>query len=185
MTASREAEIKRTALRLLELQNPRGRFALISLDYAALVSEEPVICCDISEISAPGDGVLGVSALRGGIGIIYVDVEGARRLEPEAVKTVMHEYGHILLHHAGRKTDRREAEREADAFALEFLVPEFFVRYLALTRGNLTESWLSGFLAATPEMIRKRLRQLSERKYMPTRLELGLMRRFFAPDREK
>ncbi len=178
----RAASIREAALGLLLMQNPVGRFALLSLEYTALVTSEPVICCDLSEISEPGNGVLGASTTRGGIGVVYIDTDAVRRLEPDAVRAVLHEYGHIILRHGGGRNDRA-SENEADEFALEFLVPEFFVRYLALGAGLPDEKYLSGFLPAPADMIKKRLGRIRKNgRYIPCRTELELMKRFFSPD---
>ncbi len=180
MTES-EALVRKTALHFLLLQKPEGRYSLVSFDYTALVIEKTIVLGDISAVAEQTDGVLGVSAVAGGLRLAFADLAGAEQLVPEKVVTVLHEYGHILLNHAERGLAGKEAEREADLFAYEFAVPEFFVRYLTATEGRQSPAMLMRYLPAPAGMIRKRLSDVEMRPgYIPDRTDLELMKRFFS-----
>ena len=183
MTEARKNLIKEKALSLLLQQNIRGEFALAFLDIRRISTGGKIMIDTFSSyekrtganIPCSADGL---TVKTPSMDIILYDDKVAS--DGRRNWTIAHELGHVLLGHTELS---QTSEREADAFAAEFLMPEAVIRYLDSLEGEAItpEIMTNYFSASITACKRRRLNLPFSDKYRPSDKELELIKRLFEP----
>jgi len=177
----KRAEIEATAVHLLLGQPLRGAYALHFLEVSHLMLGGKASIDTLSSYckrTATSLPVIpeGLTLTNGDVTLILYDdtIPSRERI----VFTVAHELGHLYLGHT--ETSPR-TEREADAFAASFLMPEAVIRFLDCEKGApITPNEMTQYFSASLTACRRRRKNLPlDPLYAPSEEECLLIRRLF------
>ena len=184
MTETRKKLIEEKALSLLLSQRISGEYALSFLDLRRITTGGAVVIDTFSSYEKKTGASLpteaeGITVRLSGMNLILYDDRvtnvGRRNW------TIAHELGHVILGHTELT---KTAEREADAFAAEFLMPEAVIHYLDQREGEpiTAEMMTNYFSASLTACKRRRLNLATNEKYRPSEKGIELIKRLFEPN---